>query len=87
MKPCPLCRGEAWRVYYRIFPMWLCADDRCGCCFGVWTWVFHFLPFDGQFTAEDKVDRQEGQIAQELNLTLEAAKKTLDNLNKAFGAK
>lgn len=50
---CPRCREEAVKVIYAGFPMRLCANEQCGCCFGFWAWILEIVPFNGWFLQYD----------------------------------
>lgn len=55
---CPLCEGDAYRVIYAGFPMWLCRAADCSCVWGFWSWVstlpipqdeFAFFAYTGSY--------------------------------------
>lgn len=51
-RKCPACGEDACKVLFVGFPMLLCADSKCSCLWGIWSWVALIFPVsneDGYF--------------------------------------
>lgn len=46
---CPRCQSPAFKVMYSGIPMKLCGNEDCSCCWGLWSGVMTWIPFNGMF--------------------------------------